>query len=93
MCLGKSRLACEIESADLDASGMRCQHACQHLQSCAFACAILSEESEYFTTVQLHRYTVDYALFAETANQAMCGQGKRGVRHVFDSSGCDNTPI
>ena len=79
----KHGLAQQADAADFDATFIlfgvvRQQAAGQHLQRGGLARAVVSEQAQHLTALQLQRHVMNDLEIAEAARQVACGKGYFG---------------
>ena len=72
---GLLRLIQHVETAHLNLSALRRQCASEHLQGSAFACAVVSQQSQHLAAPQFQRHIVHHQTIVAVAHQILCRKG------------------
>jgi len=72
----------QTDAADVYFSAVWQQTAGQHLQCGGFTRAVMPEQAQHFSTLQLQRHIMNNLLIAKAAHQVVCGKCDFGNRVV-----------
>ena len=78
MRLGLRRMMQQTDAADVYFSAVGQQTAGQHLQRGGLARAVVSEQAQHLSALQLQRHVMNDLEIAEAARQVACGKGYFG---------------